>query len=377
MNICRITRAFVPLRDGVSHHTFYLSKYQARLGHRVWVIQPHHMAGERENFWIEHISLGPLTSKYGSESVTALFAFLSGLRAMALHRRHGLDLIHVHGDIVEVFVLKLFARILAIPLVVTVHARLSHKRRYRLVAPWIWRQADSVIAVSEDIALDLQGIGVNVEKIATISSGVELAYFQPHTKKNRLLARQKLGISYESFVVVSVGNLNPMKGFRYLIESIKYLSALENMQVLIIGDGPLRSELEELAAQVPVVHLVGSVPHEEIITYLHAADIFVLPSVDLPGKAEGTPTAVMEAMATGLPIVISDSGGGKYLIRESQGGIIVPQRNPKALAEAITELAKDDKLRHRMGKANRLLALTKDWRNIAARVVEVYVAAKS
>jgi glycosyltransferase involved in cell wall biosynthesis len=241
-----------------------------------------------------------------------------------------------------------------------------------VVAPWIWRRVEGIIAVSQDVAKDLRELNVDSDRIAVISSGVELSQFVPITEDSRWLARQRLGISPMDFVIVGVGNLNPVKGFTYLIEALKHLGNLKNLQLFIVGDGALRSELESLAAQVSAVHLLGSTPHDQVQMYLHAADLSVLPSVDLPGKAEGTPTAVMEAMAVGLPIITTDSGGAKSVIEAVQGLTVVQQRDSKALADSILQFAKDSDLRKHVGEANRGRVMCRDWPRIAFDVCQFY-----
>jgi glycosyltransferase involved in cell wall biosynthesis len=371
MNICRITRVFPPFRDGISHHAYYLSKYQVPLGHKVWVLQPHHPAGDVDGFQVKRISLGFFTSQYGYKSVTGAFAVLAGFESNRLHARYRFDLIHGHGDIVEAFILKQFARLLGLPLVMTMHSRLSRQRKYRVIAPLVWRTADGIIAVSQEIAADLQALGVRPDKVMVISSGVELDQFTPPSTDSRRLARHELGIPDSVFVIVAVGNLNPMKGFHYLIEAVQ-LSQLDHLRVYIIGDGPLRAELESLAFHGPAVQIIGSVPHDQVRLYLRAADLFVLPSVDLPGKAEGTPTAVMEAMAAGLPVITTNSGGAKDVIAAIPGVTVVPQRDSQALADAILRFAKDYELRKHIGELNRERVMCRDWPRIASEVCQFY-----
>lgn len=372
MNICRVTRAFVPLRDGISHHTFYLSKHQARLGHNVWVLQPHHPRCKLKGFLIDYIPLGMFTPKYGLKSVTIFFALCAGFRALFLYKRYSLDVIHIHGDVLEALVLKPFAKMLGVPLVITVHSRLSLKHKYRMVAPTIWRMVDGVIAVSPDIAMDLNTLGVEHNRVNVISSGVELERFAPPKPAERWIAREELGIPRNAFVVVAVGNLNPMKGFRYLIEAIRSLSYVNNLKAYIIGEGPSRPELTALINGLTSVQLVGSLPNEQIRMFLYASDLFVLPSIDLPGKGEGTPTAVMEAMAVGMPVITTNSGGAKYLIEAIPGVTIVPQRDSQALAKAILKFTENAELRQRLGQLNYQRVQQQDWSFIAAAVCDVY-----
>jgi glycosyltransferase involved in cell wall biosynthesis len=109
-----------------------------------------------------------------------------------------------------------------------------------------------------------------------------------------------------------------------------------------------------------------------VADYLLASDVFVLPSVDLPSQREGTPTALMEAMAARLPVVVSDSGGSKGLVAEAGGGVVVPQRDEARLADAMERLLRDPELRARLGSANRDFIRGRDWSAICPKVIEVY-----
>jgi glycosyltransferase involved in cell wall biosynthesis len=372
MHICRVTRAFIPLRDGISHHAYYLSRYQAALGHKVWVLQPHYTSGQLAGFEVKCLPLGPLTSRYGYKSVTAFFAILAGFAAMQLHKRYRLDVLHGHGDIIEALILKQVAKFLNVSLVMTVHSGLNSCWHYRRVSPHVWHLVDGLIAVSPAIALDLQSLSVSPRRLTVISSGVELSRFTPPTEENHRKARATLGIPDAAFVLTSVGRLVPMKGFKYLIAAIQMLTDVDSMHLYIIGDGLLKSELEAMAQGTPQIHLLGGQPHDRVRLYLQAADVFVLPSVDRSGETEGTPTAVMEAMATGLPVITTDSGGAKYAIAAIQGLTMVPQCNSRALAEAISQLAKDATARARIGELNRQRAASRDWPRVASAVCQFY-----
>lgn len=375
MHICRVTRAFIPLRDGISHHAHYLSRHQVALGHQVWVLQPHHPTGKIEGVDIQQLPLGSLTPRYGNKSVTALFTLMAGWAAVRLHKRYGLDIIHGHGDIVEAFILKQFARKLGVPLTMTIHSGLSRQRYYRRVSPFVWRMINGLIAVSPDIARDMESLGVSSKRLSVLSSGVDLSRFTPVTAASRSAARAGLEIPETAFVITSVGRLTPMKGIRYLVEAIQRLTQTEDVQDVqcyIVGQGPLRAELDTMAASIPQLHFAGSQPHECIQSYLHASDIFVLPSIDRLGETEGTPTAVMEAMATGLPVISTDAGSAKHVMTAIEGLTIVPQHNSDALAEAIAKLAADAKARARIGTCNQQRVTSRDWPRIAAAVCQFY-----
>jgi glycosyltransferase involved in cell wall biosynthesis len=161
-----------------------------------------------------------------------------------------------------------------------------------------------------------------------------------------------------------------------LLEAVRLLAKSGlTPAVTIVGEGPQREMLEGLAADLPHVRFAGGLPHEQIPEVLSSATLFVLPSVDLEGQAEGTPTVLMEAMAAGLPIVTTDAGGDAELVRHHINGLVVPQRSPSAMAMAITELLRDESLLRRMGDANRARAAEKDWSVIEPQVAGEYEVA--
>jgi glycosyltransferase involved in cell wall biosynthesis len=373
MHICRVTRAFLPFRDGISHHTYYLSRHQAALGHKVWVLQPHYAPGKLAGFEVKRLPLGPLTSRYGDKSVTTLFAILAGVAAIRLHKRYRLDVLHGHGDILEALMLKQVTKVLNISLVMTVHSGLNCRWHYRQISPHVWRLVDGLIAVSPYIASDLQSLRVSPRRLTVISSGVELSRFTPATEESRRKARATLGIPDDAFVITSVGSLTPVKGFRYLIEAVQRLPGTKALTLWIIGNGPLRAELEAIARKgTSQVHLLGSQPHDRVQLHLHAANLYVFSSIDQPGVIEGTPTAVMEAMATGLPVVTPDSGSAQHVIMAIPGLTLVPQRDSGALAGAIGRLVQDAAACQRIGACNRERVASRDWPSIATSVCQFY-----
>jgi glycosyltransferase involved in cell wall biosynthesis len=162
--------------------------------------------------------------------------------------------------------------------------------------------------------------------------------------------------------IVSSARLHPMKGHRYLIEA---LAALRGRGVAfecdLIGDGELRAELEAMAASLGVadrVHFLGNIPHAEMLRRLSGGeyDLAAVPSVELPAMFDGIPVALTEAAAAGLPIVATDAGSIAEIVTE-ESGILVPQRDSAALANALERMLQDRELRLRMGRAGRAWVL--------------------
>lgn len=140
-------------------------------------------------------------------------------------------------------------------------------------------------------------------------------------------------------VVLFVGRLAEKKGVTYLIEAMKQIDA----KLVIVGDGPLRESLEVQAKeQGDKISFLGAKTHEELKTIYASADLFVAPSVTAKdGDQEGFGLVMLEAMASGLPIVASDSGGISDLIHDGENGYLVEERDADGLAEKINLLLKD------------------------------------
>jgi len=345
------------------------------LGHNIWVLYPAQDSTDFKfltPFNLSSIDLGLLKRYWGSGIGRLFFSMLAGTRILRLHPIHHFEVIHGHGDIFEAFVLKQFTKRLGIPLVMTIHSGLSRRHYYRWIARRVWRMADGIIAVSQDIAQDLENLEVHHSRLAVISSGVELSHFSPVTEQSRHEARRALGISETVFVITSVGRLTRTKGFEHLIKATQILTDMDSIQIYIVGDGPLRPELEFMARGTGNVRLTGSKPHDLVRRYLHAADLFVIPFVDQAGVIEGMPTSVMEAMATGLPVITTDSGGAKYAIEVIPDVTVVSQGDSQALANAILRFAKDSELRKHIGELNRERVMCRDWPRITSDVCQFY-----
>ena len=192
--------------------------------------------------------------------------------------------------------------------------------------------ADGVVAVSRDIARNLEAMGVNPERVRVIYDGVDLSKFQPGIKAE---ARGRLGLTGVDPVILYVGNLVPVKAVDVLLDACCQLMR-ENFpfQMIVIGDGPLRSKLEALAVELGLkerVRFTGSVPHENLPGWFQAADLFVLPS-----HSEGVPTVLLEASACRTPWVASRVGGIPEIEHLGLSKLVTPNR-PSELAAAIRE----------------------------------------
>jgi sugar transferase (PEP-CTERM/EpsH1 system associated) len=220
-----------------------------------------------------------------------------------------------------------------------------HNLLRRLNAPLVRR----FTTVSSDLAGWLGStVGIAPNKIEVLMNGVDVERFRPGPVDRRAALP---AIPETAVVVGTVGRLDPVKGHRTLVDAVARLQAVVTRPVhlVIVGDGPERPALDgqiRAAGLGDVVHLVGE--RQDVPTLLRAFDIFCLPSL-----AEGISNTVLEAMATGLPVVATAVGGNGELVAEGATGSLVTAGDPDALAAGLKPLAEDAHLRRRWGAVAR------------------------
>jgi sugar transferase (PEP-CTERM/EpsH1 system associated) len=225
------------------------------------------------------------------------------------------------------------------------HGRMGRRNRARrTLAPLVSR----FVTVSEDLRRWLvEVVGVPPHKVTTIQNGVDLSRFG-HLE--RYPARLRLELSGDSVVVGTVGRLDPVKDQAGLIRAFATLAPSHPEAVLVIaGDGPCRPALTRLIEDLGMasrVHLLGARP--DVPAVLAAMDLFVLPSI-----AEGISNTILEAMASGLPVVATRVGGNPELVEHGVGGALVPAQEPAALAAAMAAYLDEPGIRALHGKSSR------------------------
>jgi colanic acid/amylovoran biosynthesis glycosyltransferase len=185
-------------------------------------------------------------------------------------------------------------------------------------------------------------------KLAVIHCGVDTDFFRPRE-----------GAPPERpFAVLCVGTLHEVKGQRYLVEACRLLAeAGVDLTCTFVGDGPDRAALArriQAAGLEGRIVLAGRRTRAELVEHLRAAHVLVAPSVPTSeGKREGIPVVLMEAMASGIPVVASGISGIPELVEEGVSGLLVPPRDPRAVADALGRLLDDAPLRQQLGAAGR------------------------
>lgn len=368
MRIARIIEYFPPHIGGMERHGLILSQEQIRLGHDVDVFighgddKPRSDLGDflRSDLRIYKMPFQflPLYSKIRR----IWFNFWACNKVEKIHQKNPFDIIHLHGDFVEAYFGSRLGKKIKIKTILTIHGGLNPAILNQKNAK-IFNDLNHIICVSEEIKNDLISCGVNSKKLTVISSGIYLHEF--------LKPKPELELSKP--IIISVGILTKQKGFEYLLEAFREVKkSCPNASLLIVGDGPEKTLLQKNSQNINGVRFLGDLKHEKVVEFLLGSDIFVLSSISMSGYHEGTPTSLMEAMAAGLPIAATKSGGIPYLIRDNSNGLLVEEKNSEALARAITKLINDENLRQKMRDKNLEDAKEKDWPIIAKQITDVY-----
>ncbi|MDB5422324.1 MAG: putative glycosyltransferase [Brevundimonas sp.] len=252
-----------------------------------------------------------------------------GMRMVGAARRHGIPLIvTAHGN----------------DATLTREARMKSPsgRRFLRRVPKLKATVARVICVSDFIREVLIAQGWPSEKLVTIPLGIDLARIRP-----QLDISQRGGVLY-------VGRLVEKKGGRHLIRAMSLLPpALRGTRLTLIGDGPLRRELEVMAKNLGVsVEFLGSQPREIGLERMGAASVLALPSIRAAdGDAEGLPVVVMEAQARACPVVMFDVGSASAAIAAGESGLLARDQDDGDLAVQLARILADPALAGRLGHA--------------------------
>ena len=257
------------------------------------------------------------------------------MRALrGLIREKGIDLVHSHGYKSNFYALWATGR--KLPLVATNHNWLKHHWRlvvYSLIDKRLIRFFDRIIAVSELIRNEMVEAGVPDEKITVIDNGVDV---EEIARQVRSASQNEMFHESDATKIVgAIGSLKEEKGFRFLIEAaINVVPNEGKVKFLIVGDGPLREELERLAASRGAEgNIVFTGYRNDVYKLLGTFDIFVLPSVK-----EGLPMVLLEAMAAGIPVVATRVGAVHRVLTDGVNGLLISPGEAGALRKAIETL---------------------------------------
>ena len=284
-------------------------------------------------------------------------------------RREKISLVHSH-----LYHANYFGRLAAfrerIPAVCTIHNTYAHPKIHRrLINRWLARKTARIIAVSGPVRVDIiRYDGVDPSKVVVIPNGVDPGRFDiPLT---RVEARERLGIPAEHFLIGTVGRLEEQKGLRYLVDAVRMLRERgKNAFLLVAGSGREEVRLREQATRGGIedaVFFLGA--RRDVPDLYRAMDVFALSSL-----WEGGPITLLEAMASGLPVVATPVGFVPEVVRDGVNGFLVPARDPAMLGEALWRVREDPVRAAEIGREGRETVRDRyTHRHLAEKVMAVY-----
>ena len=312
------------------------------LGHRAMLVA--HPDGELRSRAAEGLELLPLAP------VTEMDLSAAWRLARAIKQLRP-DVVHAHdphGVAMAAIALSMSTDVMKPPLVAS--RRVDFRIRGNSLSRWKYGQVDCFICASEAIRQLLLSDGVPPDRTVTVHEGIDLGRVAAAAPAN---IREELWLPHGAPLVGNVAALVPHKGQKHLIEAAGLVvRQVPDARFIIAGDGELRPSLEHQIRHLGLdkhVMLAGFRP--DVLSLHKAFDIFVMSSV-----TEGLGTSILDAMASGKPVVATRVGGIPEVVRDGETGILVSPRDHDAMADAVVRLLKDERLRRRMGAAGESVA---------------------
>lgn len=296
----------------------------------------------------------PCRGRWDGQAIRRLRSYL---------REEGIEVLHAHGYKARLFAWRA-ARGLTVRLATTCHGFVHDTlalKIYDRMDRWTLRRFPRVAAVSDDMSRQLREYGISSAALSTIANGVDLDRFrdaQPTLRAELNPPGPLLG---------AVGRLSPEKGLDGLLHAAAKLAArFPEVRWALVGDGPQRGALEQLASKLGIADRVTFTGRREDMPGIYASlDALLLPSLD-----EGLPMVVLEAMAAGRPVLASRVGAIGHVIRDGENGLLAPPGDVEALRGAIERLLAEPGLGTRLGAAARA---TIEDRFSAAQMAAAYL----
>ena len=378
MKVLFFNYEYPPLGGGAANATAYiLGEYSKIPDLEVDLVtssidSQYHLEKIGERISIHRIPIGKNENNlhYQSQKELLIYAWKAYFFAKKLIKKNEYDLSHSFFTVPCGFVSYLLKKKYKIPYVVSLRGSdvPGYSDRfvflYKFIKPLtrlIWKESFATVANSKGLRELALKTNPNQE-IGVIYNGINLSDFIPNPEKR---PNDKI------IITTGASRITARKGIDYLIKAIQKLSPkYPNLFLRAMGDGNEKENLEKMAKELGLeknVEFIGRVPRENTSPYYQEASIFVLPSLN-----EGMSNAMLEALATGLPLIATDTGGTRELLEEGVNGFIIKMKDSQDIADKIEILIQDEDLRKRMGEESRRKAEGMSWEKVAREYFDLY-----
>ncbi len=370
MKIAQLSPYFYPHLGGVESHVLELSKQLIDMGHEVFVVTTRLENTDKRDTveGVPVIRVEPLTIFLSTPIVP-------GINQVLLEKDY--DIIHSHSPppLMSFFGVR-GAEKKDVPFVLTYHCDLEIPNIFgpllvnlyqRTLGTYTVSKADKIITTSSSYGATSKAVWYRDADI--IPNAVDSERFHPSNEGEEV--REELGLEDEKLITY-VGRIVYHKGLEYFVQAAKHLRD-RNVKLLLIGTGDFREELEEIIKRENIedkVIFAGRVSNEKLPKYYAATDVFVLPSVS---RLEAFGIVALEAMSSGVPVIVSDIPGVREVIVEGKHGLLAEPMNSKDLAGKIRTLLENPDMAERMGENGRKRVKEKfTWKKVAKEIENVY-----
>ena len=376
MRIAITTDQYLPMVSGLVDSIVTLAEELRRQGHevRVYAPRPARVQPDKNVFYFSSFAL---PGSGGAIMFNFPFGAMRDLRAFKP------DVIHTHLFGMAGFLAWRASRQLRVPFVGTDHTSPADYLHYayinfepfiflvRRFASWFYGRCTVVSAPSQHILEELYNYGLHTNHSEVISNPITFKQFRPLTNKDEL--KKKFGVSNRAILLF--GRIAAEKNLDFAIDIFADLVTQTDAQLLIVGDGPYRTQLEEKIKAIGVqdkTKFLGVLRGEELTEAINAADVYLITST-----SEIQSMTVLQAMACGLPVVGARAGGIPECVIEGDTGFTIEPKNKKEFIEKISLLLSDQLLRENFGKAAQKAVETYSPEQIALKFLNLYQKAKA
>jgi len=371
MKVCMVISTPFPPKEGIGYYTYNLSKKLIEKGHEIVVITRGSWNKTQKQVFdgIEiirtpFIPIYPFYLRLHRMFVKKVFKSLESQ----------VDIVHIHTPLPPLIKTSQ-------PILLTIHTPMLADNSYiklrsfysfltKISARFVSyplelkhiKSSDIVTTVSKSVAQELKQYRLNLDEVAIIYNGVDEKFYSP--KQNESVNNKKY--------IMYAGRIDREKGLFDLVESGKFIcNERSDVFFIVAGNGrdfnKLKRKTRKAGLQDRFIFL-GQVDKDQMVKLYQNATLFVLPSYH-----EGLPGVLLEAMSCGLPVIVTDVRGNRDLVSNGENGVIVPSRAPKKMAEAISILLKDKKLRKKLGKnARKTIEENYTWNAVSNRILGYY-----
>lgn len=395
MKILQVTQRFPPSIGGSQYHVYRISKELVELGHDVTVVTTTSM----HNKDIRGFSTGrPFTLKSTCHTLPK-FEVMNGIKIyrfkpffqfwihminpsmfiFLLKNVHKYDVVHAHVYMgAESDMAAMICKLVNIPFIFTGHDLLSNesgvinilKNVYdRTIGKFTLNTAKKIIALTQENKKQYASLGVPENKIEIVPNGIDYEKFGNLTKSKDLVEK----IGNPDKVILFVGRLLKYKGAQYIIKAIpEIIKDYPNTKFIFVGeDQGYKKKLLDLAKNLDVFDkcvFTGKVDEESLLEYYSIADVFILPST-----GEGFGLVVLEAIASGIPVILANEGGLKHILSEIGGyPIDMTKYIPEQIAENVKHVFSDTDVKMEIAKQKEVIKRDYTWKRVAEMIEKAY-----